>query len=123
MRVIGISRDLLDLLLEMGKDRHPYEFVGLLSERDGVIDQISLVPGTISGETSASVWMEMMPLDTHKCGSAHSHPNGVLYPSDADLSFFPRAGRFNLIIGYPYNPEDWICFTADGQRYQIEVIA
>jgi len=37
-----------------------------------------MVPGTITGEDSASVFFDMMPLDTHLAGSAHSHPNGVL---------------------------------------------
>jgi len=47
----------------------------------------------------------------------------VLRPSDADMHFFPRAGRFHLIIGYPYRRSDWQCFTADGVPCTIEVIA
>jgi proteasome lid subunit RPN8/RPN11 len=65
----------------------------------------------------------MMPLDTHLAGSAHSHPNGVLCPSDADIRFFPRTGRFHLIIGYPYRETDWQCFTADGRPCEMEVLA
>ena len=111
------------LLLELGRDSHPNEFVALLIERDGVIEELNMVPGTITGENSASVFFDMMPIDTHLAGSAHSHPNGVLRPSDADVHFFPRAGRFHLIIGYPYRTGDWHCFSADGEPRTLEVIA
>jgi proteasome lid subunit RPN8/RPN11 len=122
MPVHGISGDLLDMLLCLGRERHPYEFVAILQERDGIIQDLNLVPGTISGETSASFFVDMLPLDTHQAGSAHSHPNGNLNPSSADLNFFPSTGRYHFIIGYPYGERDWRCYTAGGNPYQIEVI-
>jgi proteasome lid subunit RPN8/RPN11 len=123
MNIRGIRLELLSLLLELGRENHPNEFVGLLRERDGVIAELNLLPGTIAGETSASLRYDMMPLDTHLAGSAHSHPNGMLMPSDADIRFFPRTGRFHLIIGFPYRETDWRCFSADGKPCQVEVIA
>jgi len=87
------------------------------------MDEVNLLPGTVGGEDSATLLYDMMPLDTHLAGSAHSHPNGVLRPSDADVSFFPRTGRYHLIIGYPYQKNDWQCFTADGNPCELEVIA
>lgn len=122
MNIRGIKQELLRLLLEMGRDAHPNEFAALLIEKDGVIEEMNLVPGTITGSSSASVFFDMMPLGTHRAGSAHSHPNGVLHPSDADVNFFSRAGRFHLIIGYPYRAGDWQCFSADGEPCKIEVI-
>lgn len=123
MNIRGIRNDLLRLLLELGRDSHPNEFVALLRERDGIIEELNILPGTIAGENSASLLFDMMPLDTHLAGSAHSHPNGVLRPSDADINFFPRSGRYHLIIGYPYRESDWKCFAADGTVQSIEVIA
>ncbi|MFA5332727.1 MAG: Mov34/MPN/PAD-1 family protein [Methanoregula sp.] len=123
MNIQGIRQELLDLLLELGRENHPNEFVALLRERDGIIEELNLLPGTIAGENSASLLFDMMPLDTHLAGSAHSHPNGVIRPSDADINFFPRAGRFHLIIGYPYREGNWLCFAADGTRRPLEVIA
>lgn len=122
MNIRGIRQDLLSLLLEMGRENHPNEFVALIRERDGVMDEVNLLPGTIAGEDSASLFYDMMPLDTHVAGSAHSHPNGVLRPSNADVSFFPRTGRYHLIIGYPYGKRDWRCFRADGEPCDLEVI-
>ena len=123
MKIRGISKDLLALLLRMGRESHPNEFVAVIRERDGVMDEVNLLPGTVGREDSATLFYDMMPLDTHVAGSAHSHPNGVLLPSDADINFFPRTGRFHLIIGYPYRHNDWRCFTADGQPCELEVIA
>ena len=122
MKILGIRQDLLSLLLQMGRENHPNEFAGVVRESDGVMEELNLLPGTIGREDSASLFYDMMPLDTHVAGSAHSHPNGVIMPSNADLSFFPRTGRYHLIIGYPYRKNDWRCFTADGQPCNLEVI-
>lgn len=123
MKILGIRQDLLSLLLQMGRENHPNEFAGVIRESNGVMEELNLLPGTIGREDSASLFYDMMPLDTHVAGSAHSHPNGVIMPSDADLSFFPRTGRYHLIIGYPYRKNDWRCFTADGEPCNLEVIA
>ena len=120
MAIRGISRGLLEMLFELGRQHHPNEFVAVLRERDGVISDLDLVPGTIVGEKSASFFIDMLPLDTHQAGSAHSHPNGLLSPSPADLRFFPRVGRYHIIIGYPYREGAWRCYRADGTPTHLE---
>ena len=122
MTIRGIRQGLLDLLLEMGRDAHPKEFVAVLTERDDLIEEVNLLPGTVTGGDSASLLFDMMPLSTHIAGSCHSHPNGVLQPSDADIRFFPRTGRFHIIIGYPYHQDNWRCFTADGRPFCMAVV-
>jgi proteasome lid subunit RPN8/RPN11 len=123
MKIHGIKQDILSLLLQMAQDSHPNEFVALLRERDGFIDEVNMLPGTVVRKDSASLFYDMMPLDTHVAGSAHSHPHGAISPSDADLRFFPRTGKYHLIIGYPYRKTDWRCFTADGEPHELEVVA
>ena len=122
MNIRGIRQDLLSLLLLMGRENHPNEFAGIIREQDGIMEELNLLPGTIGREDSASIFYDMMPLDTHVAGSAHSHPNGVIIPSDADLNFFPRTGRYHLIIGYPYKKNNWRCFTANGEPHDLAVI-
>ncbi len=122
MKIRGITRGLLDLLLRLGAENHPCEFAAVLREENGVIQELDLLPGTIGREDSASVLLDMMPLDTHMAGSAHSHPNGVLTPSGADLAFFPRTGRYHFIVGYPYRKHSWRCYSAAGSPVDIEVI-
>ena len=117
-----MSRTLIDLLLGIGRERHPFEFAGLLREEGGIIQELFLLPGTVGGEHSAHVLLDMMPLDLHSAGSVHSHPSGGLRPSDADLSFFPRAGRYHFIVGHPYSSGDWRCYRADGSPADIEVV-
>ncbi len=93
MKIHGIKQDIISLLLRMAEDSHPNEFVALLVERDGFIDEVNMLPGTVGNEDSASLFFDMMPLDTHVAGSAHSHPRGAISPSDADLRFFPGPGN------------------------------
>lgn len=122
MKIRGIKKSLLALLLEMGRENHPNEFAGLLRESEGILYEINLLPGTVGRDASASIFLDMMPLDTHIAGSVHSHPNGVIRPSDADINFFPRSGRYHIIVGYPYLETDWRCFNSDGTPASLEVI-
>ncbi|MEA2035470.1 MAG: Mov34/MPN/PAD-1 family protein [Euryarchaeota archaeon] len=122
MIVKGIREELLDLLIRLGESTHPREFLVILKERDGIIEELDLVPGTISRPSSASFSPAMLPLDLHKAGSAHSHPTGPLRPSDADLRYFSSMGPYHIIIGPPYTRADWRCFTAKGEPCELEVI-
>ncbi|MBN2734309.1 MAG: Mov34/MPN/PAD-1 family protein [Methanomicrobiaceae archaeon] len=119
---IRIRRELLETLFALGKSQHPNEFLAILKIRNGIIEELELAPGTISGETSASFDTYMMPLDTSTAGSAHSHPSGAVRPSDADLRFFPKIGRYHIIIGAPYNDDTWRCFHANGEPFVMEVV-
>jgi proteasome lid subunit RPN8/RPN11 len=65
----------------------------------------------------------MMPLSTHVAGSVHSHPSGNIRPSDADISFFSRSGRYHIIVGYPYTRDNWQGYRVDGTPYPLEVIS
>jgi proteasome Rpn11 subunit JAMM motif . Metallo peptidase. MEROPS family M67B len=64
----------------MGLHAHPLEFAALLREQEGVIDEVDLLPGTLGGERHATLHLDMMPLDTHIAGSAHSHLMGYSGP-------------------------------------------
>jgi proteasome lid subunit RPN8/RPN11 len=63
----------------------------------------------------------MIPNDSNAAGSVHSHPNGVLQPSDADLATFGR-GQVHLIIGYPYTRESWQAFDRKGHPTDLPVV-
>jgi len=125
MKIRGISRDLLQALLEsarsMDEEGEGREFVALLREEDGVIREFLFLPFT-STERSASLRYDLMPLDPHVAGSVHSHPSGALRPSQADLRFFPALGRYHLILGPPFSETSWRCFTSDGQPCELEVV-
>ncbi|WP_255150316.1 Mov34/MPN/PAD-1 family protein [Halorarius halobius] len=129
--VIGIAADALEFALQASEDAHPDEYMGLLRgedarslglDRDGtVITDVLVIPGTESNPVSATVKTSMIPNDTRAAGSVHSHPNGVLRPSDADLGTFGK-GKVHIIIGAPYGRHDWKAFDRQGEPRGLDVL-
>ena len=129
--VVGIANDALQLALQASEDSHPNEYMGQLRgqdarslglDRDGtVITDVLLAPGTKTNPTSAEFKPSHMPNDLNSVGSVHSHPNGVLRPSDADLATFTR-GKVHIIIGAPYGRNDWQAFDRDGEPIDLDVL-
>ncbi|NLV25877.1 MAG: proteasome protein [Methanomicrobiales archaeon] len=122
MNISAIEKEKLDLLLELGKNSHPREFAALLSATSGVISEVHMIPGSIGGPTSAQIPFDMVPINLGIVGSAHSHPNGAICPSEADIHFFAVSGSCHIIVGYPYGSDDWRCFLPDGTRYHLGVV-
>lgn len=122
MTIRAIDSSLLELLLFMGQEAHPKEFAAFLIEQDGVLAELTLIPGTIGGTGSATVPLDMIPTGLSVAGSAHSHPNGIIRPSDADISFFSQSGAScHIIVGFPYEPGSYSAFRPDGSVFDLEV--
>ncbi|MFC5970222.1 Mov34/MPN/PAD-1 family protein [Halomarina salina] len=129
--VIGIAESTLDFALEASAQTHPNEYMGLLRGEDArslgldedgtVITDVLVIPGTTSNPVSATVKTNMIPNDMRAQGSIHSHPNGVLRPSDADLATFGK-GTVHIIIGAPYGPDDWEAFDQEGEVRDLRVL-
>ena len=97
MLVHAIDREVLDLLLEMGKSNFPDEFIVMLGMEKGVITTVYPIAGTTVTSDSATIFMEMIPLGMQIAGTAHCHPRGALWPSDADLQIFSESGSAILL--------------------------
>ena len=129
--ILGIAEDALRFALEASEDSHPHEYMGFLRgedamslglDREGtVITDVLIIPGTESNPVSATVKTSQVPNDFNSVGSVHSHPNGVLKPSDADLATFGR-GKVHIIIGYPYDRDDWQAFDREGEPRDLDVL-
>jgi len=129
--VLGIARETVEFALESAEDTHPNEYMGMLRgtdarelglDRDGlVVTDVLVIPGTTSNSVSATVKTNMIPNDVKSLGSIHSHPNGVLRPSDEDLRTF-GSGEVHVIMGAPYNSGDWRAFDRQGDPTDLEVI-
>lgn len=129
--VIGIAADTLQFAREAAEDTHPDEYMGMLRgqdarslglDRDGtVVTDVLVIPGTESNPVSATVRSDMIPNDLRAAGSIHSHPNGVLRPSDADLATFGK-GEVHIILGAPYGPDDWRAFDREGAPRDLPVL-
>jgi len=129
--VIGIASGTLEFILEACEDAHPDEYMGLLRgqdaaslglDRDGtVITDVLVIPGTESNPVSATVKTNMVPNDLRAQGSVHSHPNGALRPSAADLGTFNK-GEVHIIVGAPYERRTWQAYDSEGEPRQLEVL-
>jgi len=129
--IVGIAESALEFALAASEDSHPNEYMGLLrgddaakvglDENGTVLTDVLVIPGTESNPVSATVKTNMVPNDMHAAGSIHSHPNGVLRPSDADLGTFGR-GDVHIIVGYPYGRDDWRAFDSEGEVVDLPVL-
>ena len=129
--LLGIAGETLDFVLSASEQTHPNEYMGFLRatdasrldlDRDGqVITDVLVIPGTESGPASATVKTVMQLNNVQSVGSVHSHPNGVLRPSDADLATFGR-GDVHIIVGAPYGWGDWQAFDSEGQPTDLDVL-
>ena len=129
--VVGIAQSAIDFALAASAETHPREYMGMLRGDDAskfdvdaegtVITDVLVIPGTESNSVSATVKTSMIPNDHSAAGSVHSHPNGVLQPSDEDLITFGK-GSVHIIIGAPYGPDDWQAFDREGNPRELPVL-
>jgi proteasome lid subunit RPN8/RPN11 len=129
--ILGIAAEAIAFAREAAENTHPNEYMGLLrgedaqtlglSESGTVITEIHVIPGTESNPVSATVQTSMIPNDRNATGSIHSHPNGVLQPSDADIASFGK-GSVHIILGAPYGPDDWQAFDRQGKPTDLPVL-
>ena len=120
-----ITRACLDLILESSKDVYPREFGALLRSNrhdSKIIEEIVLLPGTVSGDSHAIFKMYMKPVDFTIVGTVHSHPSYSFHPSEADLFFFQKNGRVHIIVAKPYDYSSWAGYDSSGQNIDIKII-
>jgi proteasome lid subunit RPN8/RPN11 len=123
MHTNGIQKNVLALLLQIGQDSFPNEFLAQLLHTNGIIDDISIIPGTITGPASAYIRDDVRPIMLDLAGTAHSHPNGVLRPSSTDIRSFAKfGGQCHLILGPPFSFDSWKAFHADGSLRTLDII-
>jgi len=121
-RAYAIKRETVDLILEVSKESFPNEFAGILRCEKGVITEIMLLPGTISGSRSALLRLHMLPIDYTVAGTVHSHPGESDHPSRGDLQLFGKFGYVHIITKVPYGRNCWKAWDLDGNPYHLEVL-
>ncbi|MFT4922335.1 MAG: proteasome lid subunit RPN8/RPN11 [Haloarculaceae archaeon] len=129
--ILGIAESALEFALAASRDAHPDEYMGLLrgeeastvglDESGTVLTDVLVIPGTETNPVSATVKTNMVPNDLRASGSIHSHPNGVLRPSDEDLGTFGR-NKVHIIVGAPYGRDDWRAFNRKGEQIDLPVL-
>lgn len=129
--VLGIAAETLRFALEASGESHPNEYMGFLRGTDAadlnlaregtVITDVLVIPGTTSSPQSATVRENLVPNASKAIGSIHSHPNGVLEPSNQDRSTF-HAGDVHIILGAPYDRDCWRAFDSKGEPRELDVL-
>lgn len=120
--VTRIRRHVLDLILASAQSQHPNEFGGLLRAQKGVVTELLVLPGTVSGSTHAIFQLHMLPIDFSVKGTVHSHPSPNPSPSGADRELFARFGSTHIIVASPYNLRTWRAYNGSGDPIQMEVV-
>ena len=120
----AIERNCLDLIKESARSVFPNEFGGFLSVGNNpqVIDEVVLIPGTISGNSHTIFRMHMAPVDSTIVGTVHSHPSPNNIPSKADRHLFERYGRVHIIIAEPFDDRSWQAYDYLGKPHSLEVV-
>jgi len=121
-RARAIKRETIEMILEASRDIHPNEFGAILRAEEGVITEIMLLPGTLSGSRSAIFQLHMLPIDFTVVGTVHSHPSGSIGPSEADIALFQKFGYIHIITGVPFDKDSWRAFDLYGEPLDLEVI-
>ena len=120
-----ITKKCLNLILESSKSVYPNEFGGFLSvdeEKKDTINEVVLIPGTVSGETHAIFKLHMLPIDFSLIGTVHSHPGPSARPSDADLQLFGKKGKIHIIVAMPFDYNSWKSYDYTGKEITIEIV-
>ncbi len=110
------------MIMEASKDTYPKEFGALLKAENHVIYELAILPGTINGDSHTIMWMYSKPIDFTVVGSVHSHPSGVIIPSDEDLHMFSNGGPVHIIVGSPFTLNNFRAFDREGREIKIEII-
>lgn len=121
-RVDGILRKTLRMILEASKDIYPREFGAFLRAEEGLITELVMIPGTVSGKRHAIFQTWMLPANVGVVGTVHSHPSGVYLPSDEDRSLFSNFGGLHVIVGRPFTEETWAAYTSKGEPYPLRIV-
>jgi proteasome lid subunit RPN8/RPN11 len=119
---VAIRRKCLRMILEASREIYPREFGALLRAEEGVITELILLPGTVSGRSHAIFQFSMLPADFSIVGTVHSHPSGVYEPSDEDRRLFSKFSGLHLITGSPFNERTWAAWTNKGERIELTVV-
>ena len=122
MKVHAIDINLIDGINESARSVYPDECLCAMSEEDGVINEMVMLPGTVFGDEHSFLNMWMAPANCRIVGTAHSHPDYCNEASDADLDLFRNMGGYHLITCMPYDRTSWRLYNSLGEVVELEIV-
>ena len=121
-RIHAVDIDFIDGFNESARSCYPDEFLCMVRQTDGVVDEMVLLPGTVFGDSHSFLSEWMSPIDFSIAGTAHSHPGYSNEASDEDLSLFANMGGIHFITCQPYDRTSWRAYNSKGEEVELEII-
>jgi len=108
-----LSKELFKTLRELTISAVPNEVGGVILGKEVGKDFV-LFPAEFSRHY-VKMNLFNIPIYTDILGTFHSHPNGIVRPSAADLKMFRKMGNFHLIFG----PNNFKCYDNSGKEVEL----
>lgn len=121
-KIYAVDIDFIDGLNESARSCYPKEFLCMVRQEDGIVNEMVMLPGTVFGDQHSFLNDWMSPIDYTLAGTAHSHPGYSNQASDQDLSLFSNMGGVHFITCQPYDRSSWRAYNSKGQILNLEVI-
>jgi proteasome lid subunit RPN8/RPN11 len=123
-RVVSISKELVQAILEGARILYPKESILLLrgkkAKNEIVVTELVVPPLATYGQGFANIPIHRLPMDFSIIGTVHSHPSGNVAPSPADLNHF--FGSMLMIVGFPYKDEsNAAAYDCNGESLMLRV--
>jgi proteasome lid subunit RPN8/RPN11 len=121
-KIWAIRVEVVEMINEAAINTFPNEFIAVLRAEEGVITELLLLPGSISGDSFSQLQLWNLPIDYSVAGSVHSHPGYSNRPSSQDLLFFSHFGSVHIITCLPFDDTSWKVYNLRGERIELQVI-
>lgn len=121
-KIYAVDADFIDGFNESARSCYPDEFLCMVRQTDGVVDEMVLLPGTVYGDSHSFLSEWMSPIDFSIAGTAHSHPGYSNEASDDDLTLFANMGGIHFITCQPYDRHSWKAYNSKGEEVELEII-
>ena len=121
-KIYAVDVDFIDSLNESAKSCYPDEFLCMVRQENGVVNEMVMLPGTVFGNEHSFLSEWMAPVDYNLAGTAHSHPGYSNEASEQDLSLFSNMGGVHFITCQPYDRSSWRAYDSKGRILNLEVV-
>lgn len=122
-KIYGVDIDFIDSLNESARACFPNEFLCMVRQKDGVVTELVLLPGTVFGDQHSFLSEWMAPIDYDLAGTAHSHPGFSNQASEEDKSLFSNMRGIHFITCQPYDRTSWKAYDSNGKVLEdLEII-
>lgn len=113
-KIYAVDVDFIDAFNESAKACFPNEFLCLARQKDGVVSELVLLPGTVYGDEHSFLNEWMAPIDYDIVGTVHSHPGYSNRASEEDLTYFSNMRGIHFITCQPYDRSSWKAYDSNG---------